>query len=176
MRSEDVVVEQVSAAIAALIRHRAGVGGLSSVGAVKRLCSREFGVAVRSIIVPIDYFGEVRGDIDADNVTIIVNAAQPIATQMRILLHELAECLAMRGAYQFGEVCVATIPSSVACCPVDLRHQVAIAVEMQLATELGLDIVRSSWKVGELLRVFPLDPKYIRPRLEIEHVREDVVI
>jgi len=164
----------VSAAIAALIRRRAGAGGLVSVGAIKRLCSREFGIAIRSMVLPLDFFGEVTGDADADSATIILNCAQPIVTQMRILIHELAECLVRRGVCQYASV--GKIPPSAVSCPIELRHQVALAVEMDVAQELGLDIVHCSWSIGELLRVFPLDPKYIRPRTEIEHVCEDIVI
>jgi hypothetical protein len=174
MSIEDEVVMDASLRIAELIRNRAGAGGLSSVGDIKRLCRHGFGIGVRCVALPLDYYGEVRGDIDdAGNATIIVNAAQPVCVQARILLHELVECLAQRGVSGIGETAMG---EANACAAPDLRHRVAVAVEILLADEPALASPGSGWPPSELLRLFPLDPKYSRPRTEIEHVACDVVI
>ncbi|HEY3332937.1 MAG TPA: hypothetical protein VGK19_23085 [Capsulimonadaceae bacterium] len=166
------VIHEAASRIVALVKSRASGTPEATVAAMRRLCKHDFGVPARSIDAPLDYFGEVRGDIGGDDAVIIFNSAQPERIQIRVLLHELAEYIAARDMPGLWDATDdgAKLTYEGSDAPEDVRHQVALAVEETLARDMGIEDVKPNWTIADILRVIPLDPKYTRPNPEIEYL------
>jgi hypothetical protein len=169
------LVNEAASRIVDVIVSRAGGPPPPAVSALRRLCRHEFGVPARAIYGPVDFFGQVSGDIGGDNAEIIFNANQPSQVQIRVIIHELAEYLAARdvpGLWEDrseGPAFVYTGPEAAE----DVRHNVAVAVEEILVAQMGLEDIARTDKSAKVARQMPLDQKYRQPRPEIERVPAD---
>ncbi len=95
MKTKDVVAYGTRRVVEILRKKLGNIDALT-IDDLKAICKYDFGVPVRSINGPLDFYGQVDGEYDGFKTRIIINSAHSIRTQRRVIIHELAEIIVRR--------------------------------------------------------------------------------
>jgi len=138
--------------IAQLIIERAAGRRFKTVSALRQWIRFEFGLGARFVDLGASETGWLERIRRSDGSRIVVNTRLGLNRQMRVLIHELAEWVAL----DLGERLVdsADCPAAIDCPdPALSRHQIALAVEAQVTRRWGIDNPPSSFSVYDRLRI-----------------------